>query len=144
MTCQKTHVYIHIYVYWREIMGLLVSAVSVFSDSFGLWPFWREFFHNERFTDLLNVTWRQIYVHLIFPYKVFLSLLQQFLMIVQNEHKICSKSELRRYWVLDSMLSVLESQVLVSRNFLYSQFYFYCILISVDCFINLLIVLFYI
>ena len=40
-------------------------------------------------------------------------------MIDWNEHKICSKLELKCYWVLDLTLLVLECQVLLSRSLIY-------------------------
>ena len=40
-------------------------------------------------------------------------------MIVWNEHKTCSKLEVKRYEVPDLTLSVLDYQVLVSKSFLF-------------------------
>ena len=57
--------------------------------------------------------------------------------IIWNEYKIWSKWELKRYWVLDLNLSVIECQVLVSRSILFFQPYFYCIYVSINFVINL-------
>ena len=40
------------------------------------------------------------------------------MIVYKTEQKICSKSELKRYWVLDLTLSVLKCQVLFQKSFL--------------------------
>ena len=110
--------YIYIYIYNRN-MGLQVSKKSIFQLISAYGRFQGNFFIIRVYRFVKSYMTSDSCCAWCFIIRYFFPRCNSWLMVVWNEHKICSKSELKRSWVLDLTLLVLECQVLVSRSLLF-------------------------